>query len=75
MEDLKEYEKMFDLSWAHERLDMVSKLKNGNEPLQNELLDMEESLKPLEKNVEECEKVFKEAHENLLEAQLAFNEM
>lgn len=73
-EDLKEYENIsFDLSWAHKRLDVVRHLKFGNEPLQNERLVLESSLKPLEESVEERRKVYLEAHEKLKETQLEYN--
>ncbi|KAJ0512223.1 putative transcription factor C2H2 family [Helianthus annuus] len=50
--DLNEFESLgFDLSWARKRLDMVKKLKFGNDPLRQELRVLEESLTLLHKEL------------------------
>ncbi|KAJ0877596.1 putative transcription factor C2H2 family [Helianthus annuus] len=50
--DLNEFESLgFDLSWVRKRLDMVKKLKFGNDPLRRELLVLEESLTLLHKEL------------------------
>lgn len=70
-EDLDEFERLgFDLSWAHGRLNMIEKLKFGNEPLQKELNDLEESLEPLKERLAQRVKEFVEAHERLKKARL-----
>ncbi|CAH1442318.1 unnamed protein product [Lactuca virosa] len=52
-EDLNELEGFkFDLSWALKRLDIVDRLKFGNEPLQKELMALEDSLDPLKATVD-----------------------
>ncbi|KAI3512360.1 hypothetical protein L1887_19675 [Cichorium endivia] len=73
-EDLKEFETFgFDLSWAHKRLDMVDMLKFGKEPLQKELMALEESLVPLKLRVEWRWKKIMEAYDQWREAQFEFN--
>ncbi|KAI3512358.1 hypothetical protein L1887_19673 [Cichorium endivia] len=62
-QDFKDFERLgFDLSWAHKRLDMVARLKFGNEPLQKELIALEDSLGPLkeeaDKRMEELDKAY-----------------
>ncbi|CAH1442326.1 unnamed protein product [Lactuca virosa] len=52
-EDLEELEEFkFDLSWGNKRLDMVDKLKFGNDPLHKEFMPLEESLEPLKATVD-----------------------
>nr|KAJ0225078.1 hypothetical protein LSAT_V11C100017530 [Lactuca sativa] len=73
-EDLKEFERFgFDLSWAHKRIDMVEKLKFGNEPLQQELMALKESLEPLKERLGGRWKQFVEAQEMLKVAQLEYD--
>ncbi|KAL7617753.1 hypothetical protein Lser_V15G01651 [Lactuca serriola] len=63
-EDLKELEEFkFDLSWALKRLDMVNRLKFGNEPLHKELMALEDSLEPLKATVDMRWKQLMEAHD------------
>lgn len=73
-EELKEFDSFeFDLSWAHKRIDMVEKLKFGNEPLQQELMALKESLEPLKERLGARWKQFVEAQEMLKVAQLEYD--
>lgn len=63
-EDLNELEQFgFDLSCAHKRLNMMEKLKfrNDHDSLQQELMDIEESLEPLNKRLVETLQQFVKA--------------
>lgn len=66
-EGLNDFEKLgFDLSWIRKRLDMVEKLKFGNDPLRQELVVLEESLESLKERLVE-------AHERLQKARLDYD--
>lgn len=59
-EDFNEFERLgFDLSWTHNRLDMVKNLKFGNDPLRQELVDLEESLELVRKELVEVQEKMK----------------
>ena len=72
--DIEELESLkFDMSWAHQRLRMVEMLRFENQPLQQELAALEESLDiHTDKLVLEV-KEFKEAYERLKRAKLEHN--
>ncbi|KAI3737906.1 hypothetical protein L2E82_27921 [Cichorium intybus] len=73
-ENLEEYERLgFDLSWAHKRVDVVDMLMFGNEPLQKELIAIEEMLKPLNENVGRRWKELMEAHDMWKKAQCDYD--
>nr|XP_043612209.1 uncharacterized protein LOC122583902 [Erigeron canadensis] len=73
-ENFEELERIgFNISWASERLDMVKKLKFGNEPLISELTELEESLQAAKEHVAEQQKAYLEAHEKLKEVQFEYN--
>ncbi|GKB67781.1 hypothetical protein Tco_0929193, partial [Tanacetum coccineum] len=66
-EGLSDFERLgFDLSWIRKRLDMVEKLKFGNEPLRQELVVLDESLELLKERLVE-------AHERLQKARLDYD--
>ncbi|KAL7617067.1 hypothetical protein Lser_V15G01709 [Lactuca serriola] len=68
-QDFKDLEALgFDLSWAHKRLNMVARLKFGNEPLQKELMVLEHSLGPLKERVDEIMKQLLKAHDMYMKA-------
>ncbi|KAL4560200.1 hypothetical protein LXL04_032349 [Taraxacum kok-saghyz] len=73
-EDLNDFKGFgFDLSWAHKRLDMVNRLKFGNEPLHKEFVCLEESLEPLRLRVGLQWKQLMEAHDMWKRAQLEYD--
>ncbi|CAH1447745.1 unnamed protein product [Lactuca virosa] len=63
----------FDLSWAFKRLNMVNRLKFGNEPLQKELIALEGSLEPLQVRIRLRWKQLMEAHEMWNKAQFEYD--
>lgn len=72
-EDLKYFEKLgFDLSWAHQRLDMVEMIKFGDDPLRKELMALQESLEPLSESLVQPLKMFIEAYDIYKQVQLAY---
>ncbi|KAL7617749.1 hypothetical protein Lser_V15G01656 [Lactuca serriola] len=62
-QDFKDLESLgFDLTWAHKRLNMVARLKFGNEPLHKEFMALEQSLGPLKERVDGTRKQLLEFH-------------
>ncbi|PWA82973.1 jmjC domain-containing protein [Artemisia annua] len=65
-EDFNEFENLgFNLSWAQKKLDLVQKIRFGNEPLLQEIMALEESLKSSKQKFVEMKKQFEEAREKL----------
>lgn len=71
---LNEFETFgLDLSWAHQRLNMVEILKYGNDPLLNELTTLEERLPTLRETLIEGTIGFVQAHKMLEKARLEYD--
>nr|XP_043610488.1 lysine-specific demethylase JMJ25-like [Erigeron canadensis] len=61
-DDLNDFEALgFDLSWARNRLDMVKKLKFGNDSLRLELVASKESLETLKGRLDKAQEALKKA--------------